>query len=249
MFPGSPDSTDKIVKRGLTGYYDASQLRCWPRTGTTATNLIRNSTGTLINGTGNNNSYGGSWTFDGTDDGIKLGSMDPYIDIYTGFTFSAWIYPYNFFFGTLSVTGCYSPSANNYWDCAIMFVSAGSGNGSYPYWIKTYGQIILDNNSIFRVDQTDSIPYFSPTHITTTFGTGDGKLKLYINAVLNNTTNATSGVKLRYFSWLELAFGLQNGGDYLPYNGSICSMLYYNVPLTDAEILQNYNVTKKRFGL
>lgn len=82
-------------------------------------------------------------------------------------------------------------------------------------------------------------------NVTTTY---DGQLsKIYINGVLNNTTDWGSVSPISPSS-TSLSIG-DNFGYNRTFNGTIYSTKLYNRALSAAEVLQNYNTTKSRFGL
>jgi hypothetical protein len=82
-------------------------------------------------------------------------------------------------------------------------------------------------------------------NVTTTY---DGQIsKIYINGVLNNTTDWGS-VSLISPTSTDLSIG-DNFGWVRTFNGTIYSTKLYNRALSAAEVLQNYNTTKSRFGL
>ena len=69
MINGIIDSGQKIITDGLVMHLDAAQLRSYPTTGTTWTDLSGNgNNGTLINGPTFNSGNGGSIVFDGVND-------------------------------------------------------------------------------------------------------------------------------------------------------------------------------------
>lgn len=249
MYLGTIESTDKLIKNNLSAHFDATQLRSYAGSGTTVTNLFGNTTASsLVNGVGFNRDYGGTFRLDGTDDYIDLGGAPTdYISTSVGLTMSVWIYPYTFFFGSLNVTGVYIPSANNYWHSTLMGVGSNSGYGTYPFWLRVGGRVLLSNNLDYYVESS-SISFFVPNHIVTTFDCSTGLLRVYTNGVLSNTTNAAA-TSLRYFGSEKISIGRQYGGDFYSFNGGVCSATYYKRALTAAEILNNYNVTKTRFGL
>jgi hypothetical protein len=82
-------------------------------------------------------------------------------------------------------------------------------------------------------------------NVTTTY---DGQIsKIYINGVLNNTTDWGS-VSLISPTSTDLSIG-DNFGWVRTFNGTIYSTKLYNRALSASEVLQNYNTTKSRFGL
>ena len=90
-------------------------------------------------------------------------------------------------------------------------------------------------------------PITNTTRINATT-TYDGQLsKIYINGVLNNTTDFGSISPISPTS-TDLSIG-DNFGWNRTFNGTIYSTKLYNRALSAAEVLQNFNATKTRFGL
>ena len=82
---------DGIVQDGLIFYVDAANKESYPGSGTTATDLVGTSNGT-ISGATFTNVDAGAWDFDGVDDNIDFGDIgfySPQISI------SCWVYPSN----------------------------------------------------------------------------------------------------------------------------------------------------------
>jgi len=95
MVNGIINSSQQIVTNGLSLNYDVPQLRSYPTTGTSITDLSGNSnTGTLVNGVAFNSSNGGSLVFDGTNDYLNCGAVSNITFERTNtFSFSFWVYP------------------------------------------------------------------------------------------------------------------------------------------------------------
>jgi hypothetical protein len=72
-------------------------------------------------------------------------------------------------------------------------------------------------------------------------GLTNSNINFYKNTTLLTTTGG-GGAALGNQS------GLQIGGNY-PLDGNVYNFLMYNRVITQAEITQNYNATKTRFGL
>ncbi len=72
-----------IVTDGLVFAVDAGSTRSYPGSGTTTTSLVGSATGTLNNGVGFTSSFGGGFTFDGTDDNISISSSILNVDAFT----------------------------------------------------------------------------------------------------------------------------------------------------------------------
>jgi hypothetical protein len=80
-------------------------------------------------------------------------------------------------------------------------------------------------------------------NIALTFSTTNG-MALYINGALDSTYTANKSAHAGNGSTNIAAFG---GGNLL--NGRIGEVLCYNKELSGAEISQNYNYTKTKYGL
>ena len=77
----------------------------------------------------------------------------------------------------------------------------------------------------------------------------NGLKKFYINGVLLGTQTVSGGFTTNANGMSIGVYGGYNGGRGYYYTGDIATMKFYNRALTDAEVLQNYQTTKTRFGL
>jgi hypothetical protein len=206
-----------IVTSGLVFAVDAGNLVSYPKTGTSTYNLTGSSNnGTLINGTGFSSTNGGTWTFDGTDDGINIGTLTPT----GGATFEAWIWleTGNTNYGAIFTN--WGSSANAF------FI------GTYPS--SDYIQIYFNNSLIIN---TVSLPFNTWILLTVT---NDGtNVRSYINGALTNTA---SGTLVSANGVTSIGYDI-NRTDYA-FKGNISNAKIYNRALTAAEVLQNYNATK-----
>ena len=62
---------NEIIRNGLIHYWDPANIRSYPGSGTTLTDLIGNDDGTINNATFDANNYGSIY-FDGADDTITF---------------------------------------------------------------------------------------------------------------------------------------------------------------------------------
>ena len=79
----------------------------------------------------------------------------------------------------------------------------------------------------------------------------NGLKRFYINGVLLGTQTVTGGFTTNANGMSIGAYGgftASTGRSYY-YSGDIATMKFYNRVLTDAEVSQNYQATKSRFGL
>jgi hypothetical protein len=76
-----------------------------------------------------------------------------------------------------------------------------------------------------------------------------GRRRLYINGNLVNSDTQTGTISTNSGGMSIGAYGGYTGAKSYYYNGNLAICKVYNKELTSAEILQNYNATKGRFGL
>ena len=219
-----------IVTDGLLFAYDAGSERCYSGSGTTASNIIDNSTGTLVNGVAFNSANGGYWEFDGTDDYISIANANsPQFTTNQAFTIS-----YVLKLNSITAGGFYAP---------IMKGSFGA----------SYGHLILTDDLLVYTD-SDSSPEYTFSNVFTNdldkwvfiTQTYDGnRIYLYRNGELFGQSGTGIGFTT---STAPLYFGSNNStGYYL--DGSMATVKMYNKALSAAEVLQNFNAQKSRFGL
>lgn len=79
----------------------------------------------------------------------------------------------------------------------------------------------------------------------------DRTIKFYMNGVFISNVVDTNGLKptTTLFNVSRIGGGYTSGGNFYPFQGFISTTRIYNKVLTDAEILQNHNTIKSRFGL
>ena len=220
-----------VITSGLVLYVDASIPSSYPGTGTTWYDLSPSGyNGTLSGSTAYNSANGGY---------ISLQSNTGYIDFGLGsagssssaYTWGGWFNVPGF--TTIPMTrGGGTDSYPNGWNLATVFLS-NAFNGS----MITSVPGITQTNSSYASSPSSNTWY---NHITV-WNPGVS-LKVYINGVLRATVN-TSNTVLRNSSQ-----GWNTSIDGTKGNASYGSMMVYNTVLSDADVLQNFNSTKTRFG-
>ena len=220
----------KIVTNGLVLAVDAADKNSYIGSGTSWNDLSgNNNTGTLTNGPTFSNANGGVIVFDGTDDYVLLGNASAFLPT-SAITINCWaktnvVQVYKKIFvtvtaGTQSVTGVY--------------FSLGPTTSIYL-------GIITNNGSQFVGANTDP----STSAFSNFCGTYDGaNIRLYLNGTLL-ATQAQTGTIVN--TGIGRISGYDNGSEI--WDGKIASFSIYNRALSATEVLQNYNVTKTRFGL
>ena len=217
-----------IVTDGLVFAMDAGSERSYPGTGTTTSNIINNASGTLTNGVGYITSNGGAFDFDGVDQYIAFPD-DTNLNSQT-ITMETW-------------SKLDSSTTQN----GFLF-EKGAVNTQYAHFFEgthlRFRTMTLSTQDL----AISSALYLSVgiwQHIVCTFGAGT-KI-IYINGVNVTQQTGLTGTLPTNTSGLFLgAYG--GGGDY-HLDGEIAVSRVYNTALTAAEVLQNYNAQKSRFGL
>ena len=216
-----------IVTDGLVLCLDAANIRSYPKTGTTWTDLINQKQGTLRNGTSFDGSNSGNISFDGTNDYIST-DFDPVEITGTNFVFSLCVY---FNASAISTTS--------------VFLGNVSGSGRYLIGLQNqssnlYGYFNLNNINNSGTSQS-LMSLNTWNHFTLTYD--DASIKSYVNGVLVETTS-TSGVI--FVNWNNMSIGRWTNGTQLM-NGKIASMLHYNRALSADEVRRNYEATVGRY--
>jgi len=220
----------KIVTDGLVLCLNAADKNSYPGSGTTWTDISGNgNNGTLTNGPTFNSGNGGSIVFDGSDDYVVL-------------------------------TNASTPLTNLSYETILKIDSIPASNTFRSIWQKSadwnystgislqmiYGYLTFSYGSIWG----GSVSYLLSNltvgnwyHIVgTSSSVSSGTSRMYINGSLVATgANAATPT-----STSDLTLGSGNGGAFL---GNINVFRTYNRELAAAEILQNYNAQKSRFGL
>jgi hypothetical protein len=222
---GIIDSNQKIVANGLVTNLDAAQLRSYPGSGSTWTDLSGTSNNvTLINGPTFDSANGGSILFDGVDDYGQLVTFNSNAN----FTFSVFLkYTVSTIGSGLAIIAGYATPpfhADRFelriYDGSLQIVQ------SYRALIGTFANSGVLINTIYNIS------------IVRTGNTYD----CYINGVYKSSLTSTLT-----FLTTQIAIGQNSTLEF--YKGNMYNIIQYNRALTATEITQNYNATKSRFGL
>jgi hypothetical protein len=220
-----------IVQQGLVLNLDAGNPYSYGGGGTTWYDVSGNNyNGTLTNGPVYDNVNSGRFLFDGTNDNVQLGTASTFLPT-SAITINTWV--------KTNVVGVYKK----------IFVTVTSGTASVtgiyfslgPSSDNVYLGIITNNGNKYATSSTT----ISTTSFVNLCGTYDGSnIRLYLNGTLIATqaqtgtiTNSGIGRLSGYDSNTEI------------WDGYISAFSLYNRALSAAEVLQNYNALKGRFGL
>jgi hypothetical protein len=210
-----------IITSGLVFYIDAANPRCYPGSGTDLIDTISGITASLVGGVGFNTSNYGTFTFDGSNDYINFGNSNS-VRLLNG-TISAWVKTSNSGGGFRGIMAKQFAWGIFYSDGVLVAYDWGASA------TRSTGVNIADGNW---------------KNVVMTFQSAvSNGTRIYINGSLSLTTTIT---------WVNDTQNLNGGGEasagqYAICSGSVFSL--YNRPLLAAEVLQNYNAARKRYGL
>jgi hypothetical protein len=209
-----------IVSDGLVYALDAANSRSYPGTGLTAFGLI-GLNGTLTNGTGFTSSNYGSFIFDGTNDYMNFSSYTPDAN-----TINIWV---NF---------------KNYKNGPIVYVGDDTYNSALWSWsffmVMPIFYIRANPGPFANFNETP--PLNTWINYTLVRNNGSNISIAYKNGVsFGSTTDSTTTN-----TYPNMRFGIAGGQ---AANFNLSQVLIYNRALSAQEIRQNYNATKKRYGL
>jgi hypothetical protein len=239
---GIADTQDyyNIITRGLIINLDASAPSSYPGSGTTWNDLSGNGyNATLINGPTYNTTNGGVLVFDGSND-------------YAIVDVNSWI---------RSASSVYTFSSFFYYD--------GGTNGGAPYSLMTFPnagdtndgfwQHLNLGNWLWRTEDNVSGEFGGNVEAPSPFSNGNwyhiatvvktNSLIFYRNGLPVATISTTfnwANLRNDGTAYLYIATGY---GEAYYMNGYIANFQMYNRELAAAEILQNFNVQRSRFGI
>lgn len=224
-----------LVTDGLILQLDAASPRSYPGTGTAWNDLSdKKNNGTLTNGPTYSSEKFGSLSFDGSDDYVLVNKK---VNLTNG-TLSTWI----------KSNIAYPSSTSSVYFRGIMGKNIGGGAGQQSYFLDWFGsnsyrtlRVGVGNNST-NATTGKNIDLTSWTHIVGTF---DGTtLKVYINGSLFDSASQ-GGVVPQQLTTYDTYIGNVFGA----WSGLIANVLIYNRAISETEIVQNFNATKKRFNI
>jgi hypothetical protein len=211
--------TTGVVTDNLAVSLDAGNTDSYPGTGTTWTNLVDDTDYTISNGAFDSGN-GGSIVFNGTSTFVDIGTP---LSNGTDFTKEAWV---NADIVT-AARNILSSESNVFWN-----------NGS------TLSGGVDDSYSLVT---SASFPTLVWRHVVLTFDDAVNTMRLYINGV---QVSQNTGVTLSYVSEIERIGAHFFGGNPVSFwDGKIAQVRVYEAALSAAQVQQNFDTDKARYGL
>lgn len=220
-----------IVRDGLVFYVDVANVKSYPGSGTTVTDLgSTRQSGATTNVT----ISGGALSFSANgvvDFGTSLTSVDA-----TDKTMVAWINPTALVAGN-GPTSILDKDLDTDQGWGFWMTSGGK----LWFWPNS-GQDIKDNGSLSAALNTW-------TMITTTFSYTGKSCNFYYNGNLSSTVTNSSATPGGSSATRNLLIGAFRNNTGAKYSGLIGPVMLYNKVLSAGEIQQNFNAMRGRYGI
>jgi Concanavalin A-like lectin/glucanases superfamily len=218
----------RIVSSGLVLALDAGNIKSYPGSGTTWTDLSGNSnTGTLTNGPTYNSGNGGSIVFDGVDDFIDFTSDSNLLPT-AGLTVSVWFNP-------------------NVTTARGLVGKTSTGSNGYIFYVGGRNSMYFRVNDIVAFSLTNSLSAGAWFNMVGTW-TPSTSMTVYRNGTQSFTLTTSIPASITDPSSI-LEIGSPPPGSATYFDGRIPQVSIYNRALTATEISQNYNALRGRYGL
>jgi hypothetical protein len=244
----------KIVKGGLVFYMDAANPNCYISGNTTCNDLTSSISGSLENGVGYSTENNGSWGFDGTDDIILIDYSPELVSNLDNMSIEVWMNvgaigskfiqiitnrdtdpktTMAINIDNRQVVRPWNLSGN---DTMILYAHVGNGtNNYYAHRKDSFG--ITDGDNTWH-------------QVVSTFSSSENELKLYYDGEFVNMVTTTNSLYDGSKPW-RIGSGYSYPSSPYTYSmlGNISNAKMWHKTLSSAEVLQNYNALKGRFGL
>jgi len=210
-----------IVRDGLVLCLDAANPRSYPKSGTTWSDLAGSNNGALTNGPTFDADDKGSIVFDGSNDYVIIPTAPTsLVTNQSAVTISVWVYPH--------ATG--------------QGIILGNGDGA-RFYVETFGSVFHWGFGGSQNSESSQAAFSINNWYNYVASYDETNVRGYLNGSITDTTSLSNpnygGSELKIGNW-------QNN---LWFNGNISNVSIYNRALTAAEVLQNYNATRGRYGI
>ena len=233
-----------IVTENLTFALDAGSERSYSGSGTTSYNIINNQSGTLTNNVSFDSNYGGFFEFDGVDDYIQFADNDAYSFTNAQATWEAFVRPT----GNAGVLEhnimCKANYAQNTREYQFQVRHSG---GIYYFYLAARNQGVTSWSSVGSSSATP-ININQWYHILVT-SNGSGNAQMYIDGELKDSSTGFQTNMTNLGAPLIVGATINGTTPIQEFVGDISICRLYSKHFSQAEVTQNYNAQKSRFGL
>ena len=213
-----------VVESGLVLHLDAANSRSYPGSGTSWTDLSGNSNNvTLTNGPAFSSANKGSIVFDGSNDYVDCGKTATQLGVYDAdYTFDAWVYPTNLD-SDKTIFGTNQTASRQGLHLVFRGGTIYQGHFGADFGIGSA-----------TINAWNNISY--------TYVKSSSSASIYKNGVFQG-----SGTIASFIGTTNILIGRWANNYYFSGTGS--NYKIYNRALTAAEIAQNFNALRGRYGL
>jgi len=212
-----------IITNGLRYAIDFSNPQSYPQSGASVFNLAQSNTSTLVNSPGWSSNNSGIISWDGTDDFLNTNRNADQLGFYNAnYTMEAWVYPTNL--------------SND----RTMFGTDQTEFRKGLHLVFRNGVIYQGHfASDFSAGTVDVNNWYQ---ILYTYNASTGACQIYKNAVSQGTGTISSFIgdtNILIARWAGAAYFVGNGGNYK----------IYDRVLSSAEVSQNFNALRTKYGI
>jgi hypothetical protein len=215
-------ASPNIVQSGLTLYLDAQNSKSYPGSGSTWYDLSTTGANAVSAGTVTYNSGTGAYmNFNGAS--FYATDTTKVTVNKTAYTKMAFVKPATF------------GASNNI---------IGGGGDQHTMWLQNSNLLQAGHNNSWSIVTAKTPMVLGNWYFCTVSFDSVSGYKLYLNGVVETTSSNT----VQFIgSSNDTYVGAYAGGNF--YNGNISCAIVYNRALTDAEVLQNFNALRGRYGI
>jgi len=209
-------------------YLDAGNSSSYQGSGTNWTDLSGNGiNGVLVNGPVYNNGNNGHFVFDGINDYVSFSTNLPSTN---NLTYEAWVNP-----SELNSSQFYALLNHDGWT---------SGYVHFQFLGNTLQFAINDKNDKYAEFTFSTNTWY---HIAAVYSKSNQRVSFYVNGSLTNNESYT-GINQPSVASTTLKLGTWDANSRF-FKGKIGLVRVYHRTLSSAELLNNFNVSRPRFGL
>ena len=222
-----------VVTNGLVLHLDAANVKSYPGSGTAVNDIsLSGNNGMLVNGASISNS---AFQFDGSNDYIDCGPASQIGSSLTGLTVSFWVRP------TSKATKILVENGNDYLTNTFYFAQENADYFTFEICGYSGGarEDLVYANYIYQINTW---------YYLTGVWSANNRVELYSNGVLSSGTRGGVVRDSVINGNSNLWIGRRPGGTY-PFSGSMGAVKIYNRALSAAEIKQNFEALRGRYGV